>query len=371
MVRNHRVLEFYSGIGGMHYAFKASGHTGEILAAFDINNTANEVYRYNFCKEGRDVVVQRNIDSLPYTYFSSFAATLWLLSPPCQPYTRTGLQKGCADERAKSFLHVMDVLGNMERENMPEFLLVENVRGFETSSTRGALISRLTSLNYAYQEFLISPIQLGIPNSRLRYYLLAKKLPRAFSPALPAIDQVHNHIPRYIPERSSHTKQIKDYLEKLDASEGEKYRIKEKTLVKYGQLFAVYFFIKDVVKPSSQQSCCFTKGYYHYVEARGSIIQMNEDIDTTAFFSTDTTTSTVAAATVGADTVATSASTAASTYAILNLRYFTPSEISAILGFPRDFSFPEHISLKQRYRLLGNSISVEVVKRLIAYLLDE
>ncbi|CAG8623247.1 982_t:CDS:2 [Paraglomus occultum] len=366
MARNHRVLEFYSGIGGMHYAFKASGHSGEILAAFDINNTANEVYRYNFCKEGRDVVVQRNIDSLPYTYFSSFAATLWLLSPPCQPYTRTGLQKGCADERAKSFLHVMDVLGSMEKENMPEFLLVENVRGFETSSTRETLISRLTSLNYAYQEFLISPIQLGIPNSRLRYYLLAKKLPRAFSSALPAIDQVHDHIPGYIPERSLHTRQIKDYLEQLDVSEGEKYRIKEKTLVKYGQLF-------DIVKPSSQQSCCFTKGYYHYVEATGSILQMNEDIDrqkTNACFltlSTDKTTSTVAAATVGADTVATSTSA----YSILNLRYFTPSEISAILGFPRDFSFPEHISLKQRYRLLGNSISVEVVKRLIAYLLDE
>ena len=80
--------------------------------------------------------LKRNIDSLPYTYFSSFAATLWLLSPPCQPYTRTGLQKGCADERAKSFLHIMDALESMERENMPEFLLVENVRGFEVCGIR-------------------------------------------------------------------------------------------------------------------------------------------------------------------------------------------------------------------------------------------
>ena len=56
----------------------------------------------------------------------------------------------------------------------------------------------------------------------------AKKLPHTFSSVLPAIDQVHNHIPGYIPESSLHTKQIKDYLEQLDASEGEKYRIKEK-----------------------------------------------------------------------------------------------------------------------------------------------
>lgn len=51
------------------------------------------------------------------------------MSPPCQPYTRIGLQQGSVDARAKSFLHLLNVLGEMEHK--PRYILVENVKGFE------------------------------------------------------------------------------------------------------------------------------------------------------------------------------------------------------------------------------------------------
>jgi tRNA (cytosine38-C5)-methyltransferase len=51
------------------------------------------------------------------------------MSPPCQPYTRIGLQQGSVDARAKSFLHLLNVLGEMEHK--PKYILVENVKGFE------------------------------------------------------------------------------------------------------------------------------------------------------------------------------------------------------------------------------------------------
>ena len=45
-----RVLELFSGIGGMHYALKTAcpGDRSEVLAAVDISEVANEVYRHNF-----------------------------------------------------------------------------------------------------------------------------------------------------------------------------------------------------------------------------------------------------------------------------------------------------------------------------------
>uniref|UniRef100_A0A8C7X0A4 Uncharacterized protein n=1 Tax=Oryzias sinensis TaxID=183150 RepID=A0A8C7X0A4_9TELE len=43
-----RVLELYSGIGGMHYALKESGVPAEVVAAVDINTTANQIYKHNF-----------------------------------------------------------------------------------------------------------------------------------------------------------------------------------------------------------------------------------------------------------------------------------------------------------------------------------
>jgi tRNA (cytosine38-C5)-methyltransferase len=53
------------------------------------------------------------------------------MSPPCQPYTRQGLQQGSEDARAKSFLYLMNVLKEMR--NKPKYILVENVKGFEAS----------------------------------------------------------------------------------------------------------------------------------------------------------------------------------------------------------------------------------------------
>lgn len=55
---------------------------------------------------------------------------------------------------------------------------------------------------------------------------------------------------------------------------------------------------------------------------------------------------------------------------MLKLRYFTPKEIANLLGFPSEFGFPEKITVKQRYRLLGNSLNVHVVAKLIKILYE-
>ncbi|KAK6059509.1 hypothetical protein COOONC_02863 [Cooperia oncophora] len=42
------VVEFYSGVGGVHYALKETGLDFCVVAAYDINTTANMIYAYNF-----------------------------------------------------------------------------------------------------------------------------------------------------------------------------------------------------------------------------------------------------------------------------------------------------------------------------------
>jgi len=70
-----------------------------------------------------------------------------------------------------------------EMHHPPTYLFVENVQGFELSNTRENFVGILKRLGYKFQEFLLSPMQFGIPNSRLRFYLLAKRSP--FSLTLP------------------------------------------------------------------------------------------------------------------------------------------------------------------------------------------
>jgi tRNA (cytosine38-C5)-methyltransferase len=45
------------------------------------------------------------------------------------------------------------------------------------------------------------------------------------------------------------------------------------------------------------------------------------------------------------------------------LRYFSASEIARLMGFHQDFTFPETVSLKQQWKLLGNSLNVRVASK--------
>ena len=53
----------------------------------------------------------------------------------------------------------------------------------------------------------------------------------------------------------------------------------------------------------------------------------------------------------------------------LHLRYFTAREVANLHSFPGSFSFPPHVTIKQQYALLGNSLSVAVVADLLTYML--
>ncbi|KAG0200969.1 tRNA (cytosine-5-)-methyltransferase [Mortierella sp. GBA30] len=413
-----RILEFYSGIGGMHYAFNESGHQGSVLQAFDINTTANEVYAHN---HGKKHLSQRNIEAVKMEFYDKQQADVWLMSPPCQPYTRTGNQEGSKDTRAKSFLYLMDILPKMQYP--PNYILLENVKGFEESDSRDLLVSALTGAGYEFQELLITPLQIGIPNSRMRYYCLARKNAKVGSFVQPVTGTLIGYIPSLDPKEQEEQKEFVDgrkqgdisglstttsaakkrrtslststvtkggedestkpdedailadpmlalnveklekYIEFRDATDErmKRYMIQDKTLLKYGKTF-------DIVKETTRRSCCFTKGYYHFVESTGSILQMAHEKDTaTVFNEAETLKAKVDSASPEEDNAK-----ALALLRTLDLRYFTENEVARLMGFPileGKFSFPNTTSLKQRYRVLGNSINVRVVSKLIGYLL--
>ncbi|OAD72996.1 hypothetical protein PHYBLDRAFT_146309 [Phycomyces blakesleeanus NRRL 1555(-)] len=344
-----RVLEFYSGIGGMHYAAELAEWNHEILKAFDINTVANEIYRHNFGAK------LRLIETLSIEYYSDIAADVWTMSPPCQPYTRIGLKQGSQDGRAKSFLHLLDVLKGMK--NRPKYILVENVKGFEESDSRDMLVDTLGQCDYAFQEFMLTPLQLGIPNSRMRYYLLAKLKPLTF--ALNPTNSILGYVPfsahmssefvdsrtrvisneeQLIERTSVEIEPLSNYLDPL--ADITPYIVPDKVLAKHSHVF-------DIVKPDSRRR------YSHYAEATGSVLQMNTDAD-------------AAIAKANGET-----ENQLDLLHTLQLRYFAPREVANLMGFPKSFTFPDTSSLKQRYRTLGNSINVRLVSELMRYLLKE
>lgn len=53
-------------------------------------------------------------------------------------------------------------------QHPPAWLLVENVVGFEVSDMHDLLAARLATAGYQVQEFILTPLQYGVPYSRPR-----------------------------------------------------------------------------------------------------------------------------------------------------------------------------------------------------------
>jgi site-specific DNA-cytosine methylase len=160
-----RALELYCGIGGCAAALAPAG--AEVVRALDINHQALEVYRTNFPHPAE----ARTLESLGSEELAGWAAELWWLSPPCQPYTRRGLQRDAEDPRAASLLALLPRIAEVR----PPFLGLENVPGFEGSQCHRRLRETLDGAGYTVREVLLCPTALGIPMRRRRFYLVASR----------------------------------------------------------------------------------------------------------------------------------------------------------------------------------------------------
>ncbi|XP_046766968.1 tRNA (cytosine(38)-C(5))-methyltransferase isoform X9 [Gallus gallus] len=314
----------------------------EVVAAVDVNTLANEVYKHNFPSTP---LWAKTIEGITLKEFDRLSFDMILMSPPCQPFTR--LQK------------------------CPKYLLLENVKGFESSSARNELLRTLETCGFKYQEFLLSPTCLGIPNSRLRYFLIAKlhqepfffHVPGQILTRLPdqnleelskdkVVDKTGSSFPSGEKSLDSNTspdcsskkgplpkgaflfkletaeqmvrkhrqdndpsiQMLEDFLEE-ENEEMSQYFLAPKSLVRYA-------FLLDIVKPTCRRSTCFTKGYGHYVEGTGSVLQTAVDVELESVFKH--------IENLTEEEKLMKLST-------LKLRYFTPREIANLHGFPPEF----------------------------------
>lgn len=385
-----RSAEFYSGVGGMHYALKEAlallgADAAEVVAAFDVNPSANAVYEANFGLKPKST----DVGALSPAQLDELDARTWLLSPPCQPYTRQNARDpaaAVADPRALSFVKLLGHLGDVQRK--PDYVIVENVLGFEVSETRALLIATLNDAGYDTQEYLVSPMDVGVPYARSRYFCLAKRRPLRF--ADPARDgTITAGPPGRAPGADAPPPQplsaffvadpgLEDPRRRDEDDPWAAYRLPTHTLERYFQCM-------DVVTPFSRRCVCFTKAYAKFAKGTGSVLATNAIPEVlltqggrdggksggggeggVGEAERDGLVRVHLASGSGQIDKADLA-----TMRRLDVRYFTPREVANLHSFPQSFAFPEDVSLKQRYALLGNSLSVRVVAVLLRYLFTE
>ncbi|XP_011222478.1 tRNA (cytosine(38)-C(5))-methyltransferase isoform X2 [Ailuropoda melanoleuca] len=359
-----RALELYSGIGGMHQALRESCVPAHVVAAIDVNTVANEVYKYNF---PHTQLLAKTIEGITLEEFDKLSFNTILMSPPCQPFTRIGLQGDVTDPRTNSLLYILDILPRLQK--LPKYILLENVKGFEVSSARDLLIQTLENCGFQYQEFLLSPTSVlmefpkiesehperntidgenKIEREKIEPNICFDKSRQcsgkeAILFKLETVEEIDRKLHQ---DSDLSVQMLKDFLE--DDVDVNQYFLPPKSLLRYALLL-------DIVKPTCRRSTCFTKGYGSYIEGTGSVLQTTEDVQIEDIYKSLTNLS-------QEEKIA--------KLLMLKLRYFTPKEIANLLGFPSEFGFPEKITVKQRYRLLGNSLNVRVVAKLIKILYD-
>ena len=144
------VFEFFSGIGGMHQALNNIEEM-EIkkIFPFDINQNANLTYLNNFAVKPFEI----SIESFTIEEYHNICECesinnnlMWVMSPPCQPFTRQGLEKDLEDERTNGFVHLIKLFS--ETKFPPNFILLENVKNFEVCIYVALIIIEFTGLYF-------------------------------------------------------------------------------------------------------------------------------------------------------------------------------------------------------------------------------
>ena len=291
-----RVLELFAGIGGLACAWPEA----TITAAVDINLRAAEVYRRNL---PHDYWI-REIDSLATAQLAACRAEVWWLSPPCQPFTCRGVGRDVGDARSAALLRIIDAIGELR----PPAIGLENVLGFIGSQAQRQLFAALEAHGYHVRWRKLCPSELGWPNRRPRFYLLAAQ---------------HRLPPwRRLPVLRTTLAQLLGWSDSMPLnSEAEAWMLPEEVVQRYEAGL-------DRVDPWDPHAltACFASSYGKTLLHAGSYVRCGG-----------------------------------------GYRRFSPTEIAQLLGFSDRFCL-SGLSPRSSWKLLGNSLSLPAVRYIVSHL---
>lgn len=162
----------FSGCGGSSLGYSAAGYR-ELLAA-DHDRAACEVFRANF--PGVPLLHEGDVAALDPAVLDLAPGELDLLdsSPPCQAYSTTGLRRP-GDPRGELWREVI----RLAEAWQPKVIVLENVKGLVTGQLRKTfrqICAALSGLNYVVAARLIDASALGVPQARVRVFVLAVRV---------------------------------------------------------------------------------------------------------------------------------------------------------------------------------------------------
>lgn len=167
-----RFVDLFAGIGGFHAALASMG--GQCVYAVEIDREASAVYRRNWGVDPLgDLVADTALDPIRVPEHEVLAAGF-----PCQPFSKSGLQRGMDEARGTLFWNILRVL----EVRRPSVVMLENVRniaGPRHAHEWKVIIRSLRELGYQVSStpvvlspHLLPPALGGAPQVRERVFIL-------------------------------------------------------------------------------------------------------------------------------------------------------------------------------------------------------
>ena len=301
------VCSLFSGIGGIDLGFIQAGF--DIVWANEMDAAACRTYRHNFPNTN---LIEGNIKRIATSDIPD--CDVLTAGFPCQPFSIAGLQKGFKDRDGNLFFEITRIID----AKRPKVVFLENVPNLmehDDGKTFLVIFNGLAQFGYTVYYRVLSSNDYGnLPQIRKRIYIVAIR------------EDISNRLYQY-PEPMELTLKSSDIINRSVKqhdiyyySEGKMY---DRLVAHMKDRKAIYRITDTEVRWTKNQMCPTLTANMGTHKDRVHVVWDDYGI-----------------------------------------RKMTLREVLDFQGFPKEFYFPNTITIDDAYKQIGNTVSVPVIARL-------
>lgn len=162
----YRFADCFAGLGGFHVAMEKLGH--ECVFACELDEELRKTYQLNFGIQPAGDIRQVVPESMP-------EHEILCAGFPCQPFSLAGKKKGAACPESGKLI---DDVFRLVRHHEQKYVFLENVPNVLTIADGAfwnGIKRNFSRLGYRVEHRIYSPLQFGIPQQRLRLFVVARR----------------------------------------------------------------------------------------------------------------------------------------------------------------------------------------------------
>ena len=201
-------IDFFAGIGGFRKGMELAGHKCVGFCEFDKFATASYISMHLLTQKQRESLEkvplkkrQKEILKEEYRNGEWYAndirrvyardiprADCWCFGFPCQDISVAGKQIGFQGNRSSLFFRVMYLIGQLEEENKPTYLFVENVKNLLNVNGGwdfARLLAEMDREGYDAEWQVLNSKDFGVPQNRERCFIIGHLRGRSTAKVFP------------------------------------------------------------------------------------------------------------------------------------------------------------------------------------------